>query len=205
MRFDVVTIGGGFSGLVSACRAAALGLKAAVLEARTEERYPCSSRWSTGVAHVMSLPILSEPDRLYRAIMEGSGANARPALVRALADNARRSIEWLEREGAQFGNQAMQRERPGARVLAPNRGSVAGLDWEDRGPDRLMQRLEQNLTQRGGVLMRGTKVERLVVEAGACAGVDAVHNGEHVRIAAKAVVIGDGGFAANREMIAQYI
>jgi len=205
MRFDVVTIGGGFSGLVSACRAAELGLKAAVLEARTEERYPCSSRWSTGVAHVMSLPILSEPDRLYRAIMDGTGANAKPALVRALADNAKRTIEWLEREGAQFGSQAMQRERPGALVLAPNRGSVAGLDWEDRGPDRLMQRLEQNLTRRGSVVMRGTKVERLIVEGAACTGVGAVRNGEPVRMTAKAVVIGDGGFAANREMIAQYI
>jgi fumarate reductase flavoprotein subunit len=205
MQFDVVTIGGGFSGLVSACRAAELGRSAAVLEARNEDRYPCSSRWSTGVAHVMSLPILSEPDRLYRAIMEGSGTNARAALVRALADNARRTIEWLEREGAEFGSQAMQRERPGARVLAPNRRSVAGLDWEDRGPDRLMRRLEQNLTRRGGALMRGTRAERLVVEGGACVGVDAVRDGECVRIAAKAVVIADGGFAANRTMIAQYI
>jgi fumarate reductase flavoprotein subunit len=205
MQFDVVTIGGGFSGLVSACRAAELGRSAAVLEARNEDRYPCSSRWSTGVAHVMSLPILSEPDRLYRAIMDGSGTNARAALVRALADNARRTIEWLEREGAEFGSQAMQRERPGARVLAPNRRSVAGLDWEDRGPDRLMRRLEQNLTRRGGVLMRGTGVERLVVEGGACVGVDAVRDGERVRIAAKAAVIADGGFAANRTMIAQYI
>ncbi len=205
MQFDVVTIGGGFSGLVAACRAAALRRSAAVLEARNEDRYPCSSRWSTGVAHVMSLPILSEPDRLYRAIMEGSGTHARAALARALADNARRTIEWLEREGAEFGSQAMQRERPGARVLAPNRRSVAGLDWEDRGPDRLMRRLEQNLTRRGGVLMRGTRVERLVIEGGACVGVDAVRDGERVRIAAKAVVIADGGFAANRTMIVQYI
>ncbi len=53
--------------------------------------------------------------------------------------------------------------------------------------------------------MRGTGVERLVVEGGACVGVDAVRDGERVRIAAKAVVIADGGFAANRAMIAQYI
>jgi len=40
MSYDVITIGGGFSGLVTACRAAELGLKAAVLEARNEDRYP---------------------------------------------------------------------------------------------------------------------------------------------------------------------
>jgi fumarate reductase flavoprotein subunit len=205
MQFDVVTVGGGFSGLIPACRAAEAGLSAAVLEARTEQLYPCSSRWSTGVAHVMSLPILSEPDRLYRAIIDGSGANARPALARAIADNGKRAIDWISQQGAQFGSTAMAREREGARVLAPNRRSVAGLDWEGRGPDLLMRRLEENLTRHGGVLMRGAKVEALAIENGACVGVDAVRDGTRARIAANSVVIADGGFAANRAMIAQYI
>ena len=204
-QFDVVAIGGGFSGLVPACRAADLGLTAAVLEARAETLYPCSSRYSTGVAHVMSLPILSEPDRLYRAIMEGSGSNARPALARAIADNAKRAIDWISQQGALFGSTAMARERAGARVLAPNRRSVAGLDWEGRGPDLLMRRLEENLTQRGGALMRDTKVVALAIEDGACVGVEAVRDGARVRISAKAVVVADGGFAANRDMIAKYI
>jgi fumarate reductase flavoprotein subunit len=205
MQFDVVTIGGGFSGLVPACRAAEAGLSAAVLEMRSETLYPCSSRYSTGVAHVMSLPILSEPDRLYRAIMDGSGANARAPLARAIADNGKRAIDWISQEGAQFGSTAMAREREGARVLAPNRRSVAGLDWEGRGPDLLMRRLEENLTRRGGALMRGTKVEALAVEGDACVGVDAVRDGVRLRISAKAVVVAAGGFAANRAMIAQYI
>jgi fumarate reductase flavoprotein subunit len=205
MQFDIVAIGGGFSGLIPACRAAEAGLSAAVLEARSEQLYPCSSRYSTGVAHVMSLPILSEPDWLYRAIMDGSGANAQPALARAIADNCKRAIDWISQQGAQFGSTAMAREREGARVLAPNRRSVAGLDWEGRGPDLLMRRLEENLTRRGGVLMRGTKVEALTIEGGAFVGVDAVRDGTRMHIAAKAGVIADGGFAANRAMIAKYI
>jgi succinate dehydrogenase/fumarate reductase flavoprotein subunit len=55
MQFDVVTIGGGFSGLIPACRAAEAGLSAAVLEVRSEERYPCSSRFSTGVGNIMGV------------------------------------------------------------------------------------------------------------------------------------------------------
>src|SRR5262249_48078910 len=69
MSYDVVTIGGGFSGLVTAARAAELGLKVAVLEARSEDRYPCSSRYTTGACNVMGLAILSEPDALYKAIL----------------------------------------------------------------------------------------------------------------------------------------
>ena len=95
MQFDVVTIGGGFSGLIPACRAAEAGLSAAVLEARSEERYPCSSRFSTGVGNIMGLPIMAEPDRIFRAIMDGSGANAHPVIARALAANGKRTIDWL--------------------------------------------------------------------------------------------------------------
>jgi len=205
MQFDVVSIGGGFSGLVPACRAAELGLSAAVLEARTEERYPCSSRYSTGVANVMGLPILAEPDRLFEAIIDGSGDHAHPAVARALADNGRRAVDWLSQQGAQFVQRALQHEQLGQRVLSPPRRSIAGLDWPDRGPDRLMRRLEENLTQRRGVLMRGTHVEALEIEDQACVGVEATRDGKRLRISANAVVIADGGFAANRDMIAKYI
>ena len=205
MQFDVVAIGGGFSGLVTGCRAAELGLSVAVVEARSEDRYPCSSRYATGACNVMGLPILMEPDRLFEAIIAGSGANARPAVARAIADNGKRTIDWLSQEGAQFTSRALNKEQPGQRVLAPPRQLTAGLDWEGQGADLLMHRLEENLTRRGGVLMRNTNVEAIVVEGGACAGVAAMRDNKPLRIAAKAVVIADGGFAANPAMVAKYI
>lgn len=104
----------GFSGLVTACRAAELGLSVAVLEARPEDRYPCSSRYATGAVNVMGLPILSEPDRLYAAILDGSGPNAKPAVARALANSAKRAIEWLSQQGAQFTSRALRHEQPGS-------------------------------------------------------------------------------------------
>jgi fumarate reductase flavoprotein subunit len=205
MQFDVVAIGGGFSGLVTACRAAELGLAVAVVEARSQDRYPCSSRYATGACNVMGLPILMEPDRLFEAIITGSGGNAHPAVARAIADNGRRTIDWLSQEGASFTSRALQKDQPGQQVLAPARALTAGLDWQDRGADVLMRRLEQNLTRRRGVLMRNTKVEALVADGGACVGVDAVRDGTPLRIAANAVVIADGGFAANPDMVAKYI
>jgi fumarate reductase flavoprotein subunit len=205
MPYDLVTIGGGFSGLVSAARAAELGLKVAVLEARAEDRYPCSSRYSTGVSNVMGLAILADPDVLYRAIIDGSGGTANPALARAIAVNGKRAIDWLAAQGARFITRALQKDQPGQKVLAPPRRLIAGLDWEGRGGDVVMRQLEQNLVKRGGKLIRGTQVTELVVENGACTGVIARQNGASVRIDARAVVIADGGFAANPQMVAQYI
>jgi len=205
MPYDLVTIGGGFSGLVTATRAAELGLKVAVLEARTEDRYPCSSRYSTGVCNVMGLGILADPNVLYAAILDGSGGTAEPELARAIADNGKRTIDWLVSEGARFITRALQKDQPGQKVLAPPRRLIAGLDWEGRGGDVVMRQLEHNLVKRGGQLMRGTQASELVVEDGACRGVVARQNGASVRIESRAVVIADGGFAANPQMVAQYI
>jgi fumarate reductase flavoprotein subunit len=205
MSYDVVTIGGGFSGLVTATRAGELGLKVAVLEARTEDRYPCSSRYTTGVCNVMGLAILAAPDVLYRAIVDGSGGTAQPELARAVAHNGARTIDWLSGEGARFITRALQKDQPGQKVLAPPRRLIAGLDWQGRGGDVLMRMFEQTLARRGGMLLRGVRVTELVVENGACVGVVAQQNGARVRIAAKAVVVADGGFAANPQMVARYI
>src|SRR3954451_22485412 len=110
MKYDIITIGGGFSGLTTACRAAEFGLRVAVLEARSEDRYLCSSRYSTGVCNVMGLAILTSPDVLFKAIMDGSGGTAKPELARAVADNGARTIDWLSRQGARFITRALQKD-----------------------------------------------------------------------------------------------
>jgi fumarate reductase flavoprotein subunit len=152
----------------------------------------------------MGLAILADPDVLYQAIIDGSGGTANPTLARAIADNGKRAIDWLAAEGARFITRALQKDQPGQKVLAPPRRLIAGLDWEGRGGDVVMRQLEQNLVKRGGKLIRGTQVTELVVENGACTGVIARQNGASVRIDARAVVIADGGFAANPQMVAQY-
>ena len=205
MRYDIVCVGGGFSGLVSACRAAELGAKALVLEARAEERYPCSSRFTTGVVNVMGVGVMSPPDELYAAIMSGSAPKADPLVARVVADNGARVVEWLSSKGARFINRALQKDQPGQRVLAPPRRLQAGLDWEGRGGDTLMRQLEEFLRGRGGDLWRGAKAVSLAMEGGACVGVEVARGGGTERVEAGAVVIADGGFAANKEMIAKHI
>ena len=205
MRFDVVTIGGGLSGLVTACRAAQLGQRVAVLEQGSEERYLCSSRWSTGVVNILGLAILGDPAQLEAAIVDGSGGTARPDLARAMAQNGKRAIEWLGAQGCRFIQRGLQKDQPGQQVLAPPRRLQAGLDWEGRGADVLMRLLEAQIRERGGEVLRGAKAAALIVASGACTGVEATRNGERLRIDAKAVVVADGGFPANREMVAKYI
>jgi fumarate reductase flavoprotein subunit len=151
MPYDLVTIGGGFSGLVSAARAAELGLKVAVLEARTEDRYPCSSRYTTGVSNVMGLAILAEPEVLYQAIIDGSGGTANPALARAVADNGKRAMIGLPPR-ARFITRALQRP---ARPKVPRR-RAAHCGPTGKAVAATCHLIEQNL-KRGGTLSAARK------------------------------------------------
>jgi len=137
MQFDLVTVGGGFAGLVTACRAGQLGLKAGVLEARTDERYQCSSRYSSGAFGVMQVSLMNTPDVLYDAFIQGTGGTAKPALARVVADNSRRAYEWLQQEGARFVTRGPLTQTQHF-LAPPRRFNQEGLDWEGRGADVLM-------------------------------------------------------------------
>ena len=67
-EFDLVSIGGGFAGLVAALRGAELGLRTEILEQGTDERYLCSSRWAGGIFHVSYHDVKLAPAELVGAI-----------------------------------------------------------------------------------------------------------------------------------------
>lgn len=203
MPFDVVAIGGGFAGLIAANRCAQLGLRAAVLEKETAERYLCNSRYTTGIAHILFQDMRLPGDRLFDIINKGTEGEADQQLARVFADNSRRAIDWLVAEGAKT---IMVNAPTGKSVmLAPPRRFNQGLDWEGRGADFLLRTLEAKLKKRGGTFLRGAAAQQLVMSNGTCCGVNAVIDGKSERIETKAVVIADGGFSSNVDMIRQYI
>ena len=90
----------------------------------------------------------------------------------------------------------------GLPMMAPGRAMRAGLDWEGSGPNLFLQSLEAKLAARGGELRRGARVVRLALDGDRVTGVE-LANGETV--AARAVVIADGGFQADRDLIGAHI
>ena len=203
MQFDVIAMGGGFAGMITACRAAELGLKAAVLEQKSEDRYACNSRYTSGVSQVMGKYMLSPPEELVEAIMTGTDGTARRELAQAMAQHSSRAVGWLRQQGARILDQPTTDGR--RLILAPPRRFIEGLDWEGRGGDALLRQLQENLLRLGGQLIRSCHVEALVVKDGCCIGVDAMQGDRRVRYEARAVAIADGGFPANVSMVQRYI
>jgi fumarate reductase flavoprotein subunit len=202
-EWDVAVVGGGLGGLSAANRAAELGLKAVVLERGREEQYACNSRFSGGILHISQHNVEEPAEDLVRVIEEATLGECDPGLTSALAQDARRAVAWLRAEGVKFirvGQIVWQQH-----VLAPPRPITPGLDWKGRGPDVTLRTLEANLGKRGGKVLRGTAARGLMESGGRCVGVEAEADGKPLQFGAKAVVLADGGYQANFELIGRHI
>lgn len=199
---DVVVIGGGLAGLTCANRAAELGLRALVLERGGEPTYPCNSRYSGGIVHVAFKDMLADPADIGAAIEATTGEEP-SGLTTVMAEESERALAWLRGEGARFiKGGALEFMRW---VLAPPRPRRPGLDWKGRGPDVLLRNLTANLEGRGGVVRLSTRARELVLDGDRVAGVVAERDGASGRIAATSVVIADGGFQGNADLVRRYI
>lgn len=203
LAFDVVVVGGGLAGLGCANRCVEQGLSVALLERGAEERYHCNSRFSMGFINCAFEYILGDPADLRKAIDRHTGEYAVPDLANAFATNAGAAVRWLEKQGVRLIKGGWQ---GGQRVmLAPPVPNRMGLNWPGRGGDTMVFRLGAKLIERGGTLMRGVAARELVVENRRCTGVVATRGDETLRMTARAVLLSDGGFQANLDLVKRFI
>jgi fumarate reductase flavoprotein subunit len=90
-------------------------------------------------------------------------------------------------------------------MLAPPRALTAGLDWQGRGPDVLLRTLAANLKRRGGSLLLGTRARALRMQGGRCTGIAASQRGQALEAVARHVVLADGGFQGNAQLVERFI
>ena len=145
---DLLVIGAGIAGLTAAVRALELGLKTIVLEKGREEIYPCNTRQSGGVMHIGFLDPYRHERDLSEIVNIRSGGDHDQKIADALTRHGWRFLDWLKDHGTNF---VSFNEQEGYRwCMAPPRALRAGIDWEGRGPDILLQRLVSKMEDMGG-------------------------------------------------------
>ncbi|MEI9992000.1 MAG: FAD-dependent oxidoreductase [Rhizomicrobium sp.] len=201
---DVVIVGSGVAGLCAARRAQQLGLRAIVLERHDSAPGFGNGRISGGWFHAaMWDPKIRTPDELYNKVMDETGGHARADVVRAWANNVRRAYRFLAEEGAPFGvlnpaEEAMQN------VLLPQRDSTVGRGWRDKGPDILLSKMHAAFVAAGGdhrIGHRAVAAER--IDGGYAVRVRTATSDSFVR--GRNLLLCDGGFQGNPELVAKYI
>ncbi|MDD9906909.1 MAG: FAD-dependent oxidoreductase [Rhodospirillaceae bacterium] len=203
MSDDIVIIGGGLAGLTTANRAAELGLNPILLEQGSDPQYFCNSRFAGGILHVAFKDLTASPDEIAAAVRAQTGEGEATALGPVMAEECGRALTWLRGEGAKFikgGSLEFMRW-----ILAPPRPRGAGLDWKGRGPDVLLRKLTANLSERGKAVRLNARARELVLEGGRVTGVVVESGGTMETIPAAAVVISDGGFQANMDLMRRYV
>jgi fumarate reductase flavoprotein subunit len=206
MNADIIVIGGGLAGLVTACRASELGLEVLVLEQGSGADYLCNSRVTGGVVHFASESLLEPAEMLAEKVTRITGGFVDPALAATIAGDAHRALDWLRAQGARFA-----RISPLPRhqwVMAPLRMARPALDpegWRGRSGDALLRQLTDILNKRGSRIVLNTKAEQLIFEGGRCVGVEATRDADRVSYRGRAIVLADGGFQGDDELVGRFI
>jgi predicted oxidoreductase len=193
---DVIVIGAGIAGLVTANRAAQLGKRVLVLEKGSEDKYLCNSRYAYGTFHINYSDLEADEESLVARIDNATEGFARKDLARAVARDGRRLMQWLKSESIDVA----RLDGYQTNVLAPAWRKGFGLTWKDYGSDIALQRLGANFANRQGRILRGTRARALKRVP---SGIE-IETERAGRLQATCVVIADGGFQANLDMIRSY-
>ncbi|HEY9280149.1 MAG TPA: FAD-dependent oxidoreductase [Eoetvoesiella sp.] len=199
IKCDVCVIGAGLAGLTAAVRAAEQKLSVVVLERSPDADYLCNSRLTGGAFHICLRDIQSKPEDLEQAIQTATQGAAHPELARAVASDTLRAVKWLQSQGIRF-------IRGGAEphhnfVLSPPSLQRVGSDWRGRGGDVLLRTLGSVLEKSNGRILRGHRALDLIVVDNVCIGVKGQSDTGAFQVSAKAVVIADGGFQCDPDLV----
>lgn len=197
---DVVVVGGGLAGLSAAARAAEGGAAVRVLEQGEEDAYPCNSRYAGGMMHLAFQDARVEPEALGARLRTICPPDLDPDLLDIIGRNARETFRWL----AATGGARFIRAGPAhwqTHCLAPVRPRRPGLVWPGRGTHRVLRGLEAALNARGGGLERGSTVSAVEPLRDGGYAVRYTRDGVAQTLPARAVVVCDGGFQADLELV----
>jgi fumarate reductase flavoprotein subunit len=203
--YDLVIVGSGVAGLTAARRSQQLGRRILLVEKSDCEPGFGNGRLSGGWFHAaMWDPKIRSADELYDKIIADTDGHAVPEVARAWADNVRRAYAFLGDEGATFGvlnadEEAMQN------VLMPHRLPMIGYHWQGRGPDLLLTRMYRSFIAAGGAFRRRCRAVELATDAEGITGLWVEGDSGRELIAADGVLLCDGGFQGNPELVARYI
>lgn len=197
LEADFIAVGAGGAGLAAAVTAASGNASVIVLERMAG--VGGSTTFAEGMFAAESAMqfrknIVLTRDVIFKRHMEATNWRANARLVRAFIDKSAGTIEWLQDLGVEFIEST---------ALYPGGPQT----WHTiKGYGAAMVKVLRKKAKEENVrIITKTTAKKLVLEDGRVTGLIAEdREGNSIRANAKAVLIADGGFANNKEMLEKY-
>ena len=199
-KTDIVIVGGGLAGLAAANALVKKGVKPIVLEKLPflggAGLFPEGSL-GVNTHYQKEHGIKTTVQQVLDAGLQYHHFRADPAVLRVLIEGSKDTIDEIADMGIQFR---------GIRTMYGPEESLMTWHLFKGGAAAVIEKFIKNIEARKGTILTETTAKRLIVENGKVAGVEATDAAGNVHIIrAKKVIIATGGFAANKEMLAQYV
>jgi fumarate reductase flavoprotein subunit len=203
-RVDMVVVGAGMAGWTAARRGQELGLSVTVVD-KGPAPGACNARVSQGFMNAAYLSMREDPEVLQEYVREITSGRVDEDLLQVWSTSCQRALRWLGDQGIEVG---MLPERRDRLYLLPFKVSPQGLRNVDpeRGPALAIERHARAFAAGGGRLLpESPATELLTNSAGDVDGVriSAAHGPRDIR--AGAVVLADGGFQGNPDLLRRCI
>lgn len=201
---DVVVVGAGMAGWTAARRSQEGGLRVVVVD-KGEAPGACNARVSQGFLNAAYLGMREDPAVLQTYAREITSGLARDPLLEAWATNCARAVDWLVSQGVDVGTLPEKQDRLYIRPFKVSPQGLRQIDPE-RGPDLVITRHCRRFADAGGTFLAASSAtDLLTTSAGGVAGVVVQGREGERRVRASAVVLADGGFQGNAEMLRQHV
>lgn len=193
---DVAVVGCGGAGLAAAVTVAGGGGRVIVFERLGT--VGGATNYAEGIFAVESSlqrrkGITLTRDASFKHHMEAGNWRANPRLVRAIIDKSANTVDWLQEMGVVFVD-AVEYYPGGPKAWHVVKGLAAGI----------VKALRKRAQDLGVQILLKTPAEKLLTRSGEVIGlVAADESGRSLHVTARAVLIADGGFANNKEMLAE--
>lgn len=200
---DVVVIGAGGAGLSAAVQAKQDGAKNVVVLEKMPMVGGNTNRATGGLnaaetEQQKAKGIKDSIETMYEDTMKGGYNKNNPDLVRKLANEAKDSVAWLTKLGADLSDVGRMAGATNYRTHRPTGGAAAGAS--------IVKTLKEAADkEKVDIRLWNKATEILLDKDGKVSGVKATDKeGKEYTINTKAVILTAGGFGANEEMIVSY-
>lgn len=199
--YDVVIVGSGATGLITAIQAAELGLKPVVFE-KMDKLGGNSTRASSGMNAAetyvqLNHHVIDSFEDFYNDTYIGGGKRNNVELLKYFTSHAGLTIDWLKQHGIELEDLTITGAMNTTRTHRPNSQAPIGA--------YLVTSFLQIIEKMGIEVYNNVSVDKITRDDEKITGVViSDENGNQHQVAGKAVLLATGGFGANKELIGQY-